>query len=202
MKSIITIQHTQAIHHTNGMMGSWTDWELTDSGKEQAENIGKNLSAELYGQIYKIYSSDLIRAKQTAEPLARYIGIQIEFLDKLREHNIGEGVGKTRQWANENIRTVNSFDDPQFKGAETWREFWNRVEDLCRDIIADDAKNIVLVSHGGTLAVFHQVWLGADIQEFSRFGSPGGVSFMSVNENGGCIVQRLNDMSYIQGVTK
>lgn len=30
MKTIITIQHTQAVHHTNGMVGSWTDWELTE----------------------------------------------------------------------------------------------------------------------------------------------------------------------------
>lgn len=44
MKNIITIQHTQSIHHTNGMVGSWTDWELSDLGKEQAECIGKKLS--------------------------------------------------------------------------------------------------------------------------------------------------------------
>ena len=37
MKNIITIQHTQSIHHTNGMIGSWTNWELTDLGKEQAD---------------------------------------------------------------------------------------------------------------------------------------------------------------------
>ena len=32
MKTIITIQHTQSIHHTNGMVGSWTDWELSEKG--------------------------------------------------------------------------------------------------------------------------------------------------------------------------
>ena len=35
MKNIITIQHTQSVHHTNGMVGSWTDWELTEIGKQQ-----------------------------------------------------------------------------------------------------------------------------------------------------------------------
>ena len=62
MKTIITIQHTQSIHHTNGMVGSWTDWELSELGKEQAENIGRNLSAELSGD-YVVYSSDLLRTK-------------------------------------------------------------------------------------------------------------------------------------------
>ena len=40
MKTIITIQHTQSIHHTNGMVGSWTDWALSELGKEQAQRIG------------------------------------------------------------------------------------------------------------------------------------------------------------------
>ena len=43
MKNIITIQHTQSIHHTNGMIGSWTDWDLSELGIQQAENIGRNL---------------------------------------------------------------------------------------------------------------------------------------------------------------
>ena len=34
MKNIITVQHTQSVHHTNGMVGSWTDWELTETGKQ------------------------------------------------------------------------------------------------------------------------------------------------------------------------
>ena len=47
MKSIITIQHTQAEHHLTGMIGSWTDWDLTDTGICQAENIGKKIAEEM-----------------------------------------------------------------------------------------------------------------------------------------------------------
>ena len=43
MKNIITIQHTQSVHHTNGMVGSWTDWDLTELGVQQAERIGCKL---------------------------------------------------------------------------------------------------------------------------------------------------------------
>ena len=50
MKTIITIQHTQSVHHTNGMVGSWTDWELSGLGVKQAENIGEKLKAELEGK--------------------------------------------------------------------------------------------------------------------------------------------------------
>jgi broad specificity phosphatase PhoE len=199
MKNIITIQHTQAVHHNTGIVGSWTDWPLTGLGKEHAENIGRRLSAELKGQSYKIYSSDLIRARQTAEPLARYLGTAIEYREKLREHNLGEAVGKTSRWAKENARKINSFDDRQFPGAESWREFWNRVSDLCREIVSDEAENIILASHGVTLSVWQHVWLGEDIQEFKYSGLPGGVSFFRIDDNGERIILRLNDPSYMMG---
>jgi len=183
------------------MIGSWTDWELTDLGKVHADNIGRKLSAEIKGQAYKIYSSDLMRAKQTAEPLARYMGVDAAYLEKLREHNIGNAVGKSKQWAKENELQVNSFDDQQFAGAESWREFWIRVLDLYRDIIADTAEQIVLVSHGGTLAVWHKVWLGSVVQDCS-FGRAGCVSFMELNDKGERFITRINDLSYIDGTTK
>lgn len=202
MKNIITIQHTQSVHHNTGMVGSWTDWELTDMGKEHAENIGKKLSAELKGQDYKIYSSDLIRARQTIEPLAKHMSVEIVYNEKLREMNIGEAVGKTGEWAKENKAkdwSRNKFDVREFPGAETWREFWNRVSDLCRDIVEDDAENIILASHGVTLSVWQQVWLGLDISEFEYVGLPGGVSFMGITDKGRRVIRRWNDSSYMKG---
>ena len=75
MKQIITIQHTQSIHHTNGMVGSWTDWDLSEPGIVQAEKIGQNLAKQLAGQEYVLYTSDLLRAKHTAEIVAEHLGI-------------------------------------------------------------------------------------------------------------------------------
>jgi len=57
MKHIITVQHTQSVHHTNGMVGSWTDWDLTKLGKKQADSIGKKLEEELAGKTVIIYKS-------------------------------------------------------------------------------------------------------------------------------------------------
>ena len=84
MKTIITIQHTQSMHHTNGMVGSWTDWELSELGMQQANRIGEKLKAELLDKKFAMYSSDLLRAKQTAENIGKHLGIspilRIEFI--------------------------------------------------------------------------------------------------------------------------
>jgi len=201
VKNIITIQHTQSVQHTNGMIGSWTDWELTDLGKLQAQSIGRKLAAEIIGKPYKIYCSDLLRAKQTAEPLARYMGISIEFCEKLREINYGEAVGKSKLWAKENKLLVRSFDDPEYPHAESWRAFWNRVMNLFNEIIADKAENIILVSHAGTLKVLQEILIYSELQEYTKYGSAGSVSFMEIKDNGERIIKRLNDLSYIEGVT-
>ena len=95
MKHIITVQHTQSVHHTNGMVGSWTDWDLTELGKQQAANIGKKLKKELEGKDIVMYSSDLKRAKQTADEIAKYLGIVPILRKELRERNLGKCCGKS-----------------------------------------------------------------------------------------------------------
>lgn len=95
MKTIITIQHTQAVHHTNGMVGSWTDWKLTEEGINQAKNIGEKLKRELAGKEFVIYSSDLLRAKQTAESVGSCLGVTPVLRSELRERNLGKCCGKS-----------------------------------------------------------------------------------------------------------
>ena len=84
------------------MVGSWTDWELTDLGRQQAENIGKNLEAELAGKRVILYSSDLLRARQTAEIIAKHLDIIPVFRQELRERYLGKCCGRSIQWLREN----------------------------------------------------------------------------------------------------
>ena len=54
MKKIITIQHQQSLQHVNRMIGSWGNWDLTEIGIVQANNIGKHLAAEIGDDKYDI----------------------------------------------------------------------------------------------------------------------------------------------------
>jgi broad specificity phosphatase PhoE len=201
MKNVITIQHTQAVHHNNGMVGSWTDWELTALGKEQAENIGKKLSTELKGVSCKIYSSDLTRAKQTADPIAQYLAVAIDYREELRELNLGCACGKTRKWMHENEKPIHTSDDRPFPDAEPGRDVWDRLSVFCHEIMKSADENIILVSHGFTLGFWPSVWLnlGLDSLGKSEFvGVSGGVSFMRATDDGKRLVLRWNDTSYIK----
>ena len=165
MKNIITIQHTQSVHHTNGMVGSWTDWELTETGKQQADNIGRNLKAELAGKDFIMYSSDLLRAKQTAQIVAEHLGITPIFKSELKERNLGKCCGKSVQWLRENIECQEkTIDDRLFSDAESRRDEWNRLKPFFDSIISDDSENIIIVSHGDLLSVFNSMFLGLDVE--------------------------------------
>ena len=202
MKNIITIQHTQSIHHTNGMVGSWTDWDLSEVGIQQAKNIGKNLKEQLSDKGYVMYSSDLLRAKHTAEIIGMHLKIAPIFVPELRERNLGRCVGKSVKWLKDNIEVQEKcIDDKMFSDAESRRDEWNRLLPFFNELMTKKYENIIIVSHGDLLSVFNAMWLGMDIEMLNRseiFGLAGGVSFMQEAADGKRFIKRISDMSYIK----
>ena len=202
MKNIITIQHTQSIHHTNGMVGSWTDWDLSELGKIQANRIGWNLSEELKGKEYIMYTSDLLRAKETARIVAEQLGITPILAEELRERNLGKAVGKSVQWLRENMECQEkTVADKMFHDAESRKEVWDRLKGFYEGIMTGEQDNIIIVSHGDTLSIFNAMWLGMDIEMLNKcdlFGMAGGVSFLNENQDGKHIIRRVSDLSYMK----
>ena len=201
MKHIITIQHTQSVHHTNGMVGSWTDWDLTDLGRAQADRIGKRLRDEIVGRDIVIYSSNLKRAKQTAEEIAKYFRIEPILRQELRERNLGKCCGKSVEWLRENIecpeRTV---DDRMFSDGESRRDAWNRLSPFYKEVMANKEENIIIVSHGDLLSIWNAMYLGLTVESFYEVdihGPAGGVSHMLIGDDGKHLVRHINDMSYV-----
>lgn len=201
MKQVITIQHTQSIHHTNGMVGSWTDWDLTDLGVEQAERIGQKLAKQLSGRKIAMYASDLARAKHTAEIVAKHLGITPVIRPQLRERNLGKCVGQSVQWLRENMEVQEkSIDDRMFSDAESRRDEWNRLKPLFDEIMASEEECVVVVSHGDLLSVWNAMFLGMDVDtlnQFELFGMAGGVSFMFQNDEGKRFIKKMSDLSYL-----
>lgn len=210
MKNIITIQHTQSEQHTNKMIGSWADWDLTERGIAQANRIGKRLADELKGKSYHIYSSDLLRARHTAEIIAEYLHLEPIYTDALREFHLGEAIGKSKEWARQNhtckvwsgtVDWADSVDSRPFLGAETKREVWNRLLTFYNQIMESTEENLIIVSHDGTLSIFFAMWLGMDIcmlDTCNLSGKSGGVSFLQEDMEKHRIILRLNDLSYMQ----
>lgn len=214
MRNIITIQHTQSEQHINKMIGSLGDWNLTELGIKQAHFIGKNLADEYKNQKFVIYSSDLPRAKQTAEIVSDYFNTTSVFTTALREFNLGDANGKSKEWARNNqqcpmwqgtIDWAKSVYDKPFIGAESKVDVWDRLSKFLNDVLTETDEDIIIVSHDGTLSILYALWLGMNIVMLNKFnlsGKTGGVSVLQEDDDGNRIIARLNDMSYMRGALK
>lgn len=203
MKNIITIQHTQSMHHINAMIGGQGDWNLSELGIEQAKRIGQNLANEIDGSQYIMYSSDLLRAKQTAENVGRYLGIEPILTTALREISCGQANGLTKEEARKiDLGPMKTIDDKSFPGAESMRDVWNRLCVFLNEIMENKVENIIIVAHGISLGIFNLLWLGLEVEALNKcgmWGASGSVSFMrqELPEFGvKRIITRFNDCSY------
>ena len=86
------IRHAEAIWTNKRLPGRLPGVDLSEQGSRQAEDLAKHLSAL---PISEIRSSPLERTMQTAEPLARALGIPVIEDANLLEAECGEWAGKT-----------------------------------------------------------------------------------------------------------
>lgn len=206
MKEIITIQHTQSIHHTNGMVGSWTDWDLTEQGIRQAHNIGAHLAEALSqrpdGTDCVMYTSDLLRASHTAQIVAQYLSVTPIPEPALRERNLGKCVGQSVQWMRAHMEfQERTIDDRMFSDAESRRDEWERLEPFFQRILDSSDARIILVSHGDLLSVFNAMWLGLPVETLDKcdlWGMAGGVSTLLELPDGKRRIRHLSDMSFVK----
>ncbi|MBR5712250.1 MAG: histidine phosphatase family protein [Lachnospiraceae bacterium] len=197
-KTIITVQHTQSVHHINGHIGAWGDFELTPSGHEHAYAIGRWLEHIGFGSGDTMYVSDLKRAAQTAEEINKTLGIKPIVTDVLREINAGAGNGQTVEWYREHKAPQGVIYDPDylpFPDAESDRDLWVRLFSFARELFESDAERIVVVSHGTALSILHMLLLGLELEDRAHFrfhGSAGSVSCFHTEPDGRISVEYIN----------
>ena len=64
----------------DSVRGGWSDCPLTELGIQQSTELADNLSNNFeHYNIGKIYSSDIVRAKQTATVIAEKLNLSVEF---------------------------------------------------------------------------------------------------------------------------
>ncbi len=150
---LILIRHGQTQSNVDHLLDTGHPGApLTDEGLEQAATLVERLSAE---PIEVIYSSDLTRARQTAEPLASAKGLRVMEHPGLREIFAGAD-DMSSDW----VPYVSVLDtwhtDPENKlpGGESWPEFQRRFEAAIAEIAATGVEVAALVSHGAALRVW------------------------------------------------
>lgn len=206
VKIIYVITHPQATHHRDGLVGGWFDSDLTDLGRRQADAIASALSLRLDGAEADIVSSDLRRARTTAEVIAARIGRKIELDTDLREKSYGEAEGRPKAWLSERQIPIPDHGerlrhDEGIAGAETRMDLAVRAYAAMRRVQDSTARNIVMITHGGTATLLLAAWIGMPLESAGRvqFGlSSGGITQLLKNDrNYSHEIAQLNDTSHL-----
>ena len=141
--TILLARHGETDWNRDGRFQGWADPSLNDAGRAQARALAERLRDVPFDAVY---SSDLLRARETAEIVAAPHGVEVVIEPGLREVNVGAWSGLTR------AEVEARFPHGERPGGETRDEHTARVlaaaERLAR---AHPHDRILLVSHGGTM---------------------------------------------------
>src|SRR3990172_8035552 len=172
MTLLYLTRHARSTWNATGRMQGWADPPLDEIGREQARALAASLQAE---SLDAVYSSPLLRARETADIIAAPLNIKIRLDDRLKERNIGEWTGLTGDEANERFpeRFNGNWRIVGPPGGETQEAIVKRAAAAINDIIAaHPEETIAVVSHGGTLNTYLAHTLGIPLEKPTHFAFP------------------------------
>ncbi|MDG2065119.1 MAG: histidine phosphatase family protein [SAR324 cluster bacterium] len=169
---IILIRHGETEWNSQKRMQGHSNSDLSEVGRGQIQALGelmKNVSFD------HIYSSDSLRARQTAEAITQYSGHTLQFDQRIREKNLGVFEGLTSTEAKERHPEVYRL----FKTAganyvidegESTQQLLERALEFIEEIrLRHPQERVVMVTHGGVVRVLMKYALGLSIDSPTRF---------------------------------
>ena len=161
MTTLIFVRHGETDWNAQHRWQGHSDTRLNDVGREQARRLAEELET-----VDAVYSSDLARARETAEILAARLSLEVRLDPRLRERGFGAWEGMTMN------EIESSFPEEQARwragnaagvGEESFEAFATRVGSFIEEVSRrHDGEAILVVAHGGTIRVAHAVATGLD----------------------------------------
>jgi len=141
--------------------GGWSDTPLTEQGIADVHNLAQTLAADTHLNLAYLFSSDLLRARQTTEILAAALHIDVTYLPDFREVNNGVLSGMNNDLAA--IRFPGLFWntlgwDECYPEGESPHQFYDRVSaawTAFKQRAPELDGNAALITHGGVINIIY-----------------------------------------------
>lgn len=161
---LFLIRHGQSAGNAEGRFGGHSPTPLSTLGVKQADAAAQALQKE---GITAIYSSDLLRAVQTAEPLSRLIDVPVVPTTAFRERNVGVLEGLTfdeskAAYTKDFYALVNRDLNHVITDGESYRQLLDRsTEELWKILNSNIGGRVAIFSHTGVICYLTLHLLGA-----------------------------------------
>jgi len=163
MTTLLLVRHGETDWNRDGRWQGHSDTQLNDAGREQACRVAGEL-----GNVDVIYSSDLARARETADIIAAQLGdLEVKVDRRLRERSFGAWEGRTAseiesEFAEQHARW-RAGNGAGADDAEPFDTFGDRVRHFLEDLLAKHpGETVLVVAHGGSIRVIHALAGGLD----------------------------------------
>lgn len=154
---ICAARHGETDWNVTGVLQGWTDVMLNELGRKQAVDMATAMAGEGFT---RIYSSPLLRAAESAQIIARKLGLpEPDFHEGLKERHFGaiQGTPKS-ELAELNPRLLQQIlirnPAAEFELGETMDEFADRVLAAIADVgVKYPGERVLVITHGWVLDV-------------------------------------------------
>ncbi|MHB1418792.1 MAG: alpha-ribazole phosphatase [Bacillota bacterium] len=166
MTRVILVRHGQTVWNQDGRFQGHTNVELSEDGKKQARQLAHALKKE---KVTAVYTSDLSRAKSTAQIIASDFDLEEQVILELKEINFGRWEGLTYREINEKFSELAAVwrSKPatvQIPGGESFKEVMDRASLAVEQLVLRHPKEtVVVVSHGATIRTIICAAVGLDL---------------------------------------
>src|SRR5918996_1247109 len=145
---VLLIRHGQSEGNAERRFGGHTATPLSPRGRRQAQATARALQSE---ELTGIYSSDLARAVETAQPLANLTGLTVNITTAFRERSVGVMEGLTfeaaaQQHPEQYAALLQRDFEHVLTGGESYRQLLDRAAQKLDEIIEEN--------RGGKIAGF------------------------------------------------
>ena len=164
---IIAIRHGETAWNVNTRIQGQLDIGLNETGRWQAHRVALALAGE---PIAALYSSDLLRAWDTALSISNATGLAVQTVEGLRERGFGVFEGKTFQqvealWPEQALRWRKREPAFEPEGGESLLRFRERITQTMQTLAEQHpGEQIAMVAHGGVMDVLYRAATRQEIQ--------------------------------------
>ncbi|HEX8180940.1 MAG TPA: histidine phosphatase family protein [Pyrinomonadaceae bacterium] len=204
---ILLVRHGQSQGNAEGRFGGHTPTPLSELGRRQARATAQALAAE---GVTAIYSSDLLRAVETAAPLAHATGLSIKQTHAFRERSVGQMEGLTfeaaaEQYPDEYAALLRRDFEHVLLGGESYRQLLDRAAGALDQAINDNRGGTLAVfTHTGTACILALHLMGAldapQLRPVWLSTNNCGINRFHLHADGFLRIRALNDTRHLQGL--
>ena len=204
---ILLVRHGQSMGNAERRFGGHSPTPLSELGRRQAEATARALAAE---GVTAIYSSDLLRAVETAEPLGSATGLEVKRTAALRERSVGLMEGLTFEEAaaahpDEYAALLRRDFEHVLSGGESYRQLLDRAAaELDFAVGRHRGGRVALFSHTGTICILALHLMGAldapALKPVWVASSNCGVTRFDIQHGGLVRVLQVNDTRHLAGL--